>query len=316
MSPELKPPILQVEQVVHAYGSRAVLRGVDLTVSPGEIYGLLGPNGAGKTTLVRAICGRLKPDGGRIMLDGGDPHTDARVRGALGLAPQELALYAHLTVKENLEVFASLSGVARREVAATVDQAMAVTRTADRAHVPVRHLSGGYQRRVNIAAAILHKPRLLILDEPTVGIDASAREAVDTVIRDLAGQGVAVLIVTHDLEQAGGLATRVGFLREGLKVLEGAPGALIAQAFGDQMEVLVQVAGDAGAADDARLAAAGLSRGRSDGLWTALVSDGYAAAARIDAELEAGGMKVLEIRVRQPSLQNLFSLIADDRRAA
>lgn len=316
MSPGTEPPILQVEQVVHAYGSRPVLRGVDLTVSAGEIYGLLGPNGAGKTTLVRAICGRLKPDGGRVTLAGGDPHDDAHVRAALGLAPQALALYAHLTVRENLQVFARLSGVKGPAVNPAVDEAMAVTRTLDRAHVPVRHLSGGYQRRVNIAAAILHQPRLLILDEPTVGIDITARDAVDAVIRDLAARGVAVLVVTHDLEQAGGLATRVGFLREGVKVLEGAPSALIVQAFGEQMEVLVQLAGDLDSGQDARLVAAGLHRLRADGLWTCLVSDGYAAAARIDAKLKAEGLQVREIRVRQPSLQNLFSLLADDRRAA
>ncbi len=161
-----------------------------------------------------------------------------------------------------------------------------------------------------------HHPRLLILDEPTVGIDAHARDAVDAVIRDLAGQGVAVLLVTHDLEQAGGLATRVGFLREGVKVLEGLPDALIAEAFGEQMEVLVQVADEADQTTEIRLAAAGLHRSRHDGPWTCLVTDGYAAAARIDARLKADGLSVREIRMRQPSLQNLFSLIADDRRAA
>ena len=96
------PPILEVRDATHAYGSRTVLSGVDLSVSPGEIYGLLGPNGAGKTTLVRAICGRLKPDSGTVRLAGGDPHREPRVRAALGLAPQSLALYAHLTVRENL----------------------------------------------------------------------------------------------------------------------------------------------------------------------------------------------------------------------
>jgi ABC-2 type transport system ATP-binding protein len=313
---DTSPAILQVEHAVHAFGSRPVLRGVDLTVYPGEIYGLLGPNGAGKTTLVRAICGRLKPDGGHISLAGGDPYREPRVRSALGLAPQELALYSHLTVRENLQVFARLSGLRGKAIEPAVQEAMTVTRTLDRAHVPVRHLSGGYQRRVNIAAAILHHPRLLILDEPTVGVDASARDAVDGVIRDLAGQGVAVLMVTHDLDQAGGLATRVGFMREGVKVLEGLPEALIAQAFGDQMEVLVNVAGEIDAAAEARLAAAGLRKGRGEGPWTCLVSDGYAAAARIDAQLQADGLVVREIRMRQPSLQNLFALVADDRRAA
>jgi len=189
---------------------------------------------------------------------------------------------------------------------------MGVTRTADRAHVPVRHLSGGYQRRVNIAAAILHKPRLLILDEPTAGVDVSARDAVDQVIRALADQGVAVLLVTHDLDQAGGLATRVGFLLEGRKLKEGAPDALIAEAFGDQMEVVVQVVGaDLAPAEEGALRRAGLEKGRSPGQWTCLVSDGYAAAARIDEQVRATGLAVREARVRRPSLHNLFSLMAE-----
>jgi ABC-2 type transport system ATP-binding protein len=316
VTPHDSPPILQVESVVHAFGARPVLRGVSLTLRGGEIYGLLGPNGAGKTTLVKAICGRLRPDGGSVRLAGGDPSREPQVRRALGLAPQALALYAHLTIRENLEVFARLCDVAAGGVAAAVDNAMRVTRTAERAHVPVKHLSGGYQRRVNIAAAILHQPRLLILDEPTVGVDLNAREAVDGVIRALAQQGVAVLIVTHDLEQAGGLATRVGFLNEGLMVLEGDPTELIADAFGKQMEVLVQVASEPDPAQEARLVAAGLAKGRDGGAWTCLATDGYDAAARLDRRLHEAGIGVREIRVRQPSLQNLFTLLAEPRRAA
>ena len=316
MTPDPEVPILQVEQAVHAYGGNLVLRGVDLTIRAGEIYALLGPNGAGKTTLIRAICGRLKPSGGRIRLEGCDPHSQPKVRDALGLAPQELALYAHLTVRENLEVFAQLSGLKGEAVAPAVEAAMIVTRTADRAHVPIRHLSGGYQRRVNIAAAVLHRPRLLILDEPTVGVDLNAREAVDGVIRDLANQGVAVLLVTHDLEQAGGLATRVGFLSEGQKVLEGEPAALIAEAFGERMEVLVQVGAELTGEDEAKLAVLGLTRSRTGGAWSCLTDDGYAAAARLDQALKAAGFQIHEVRVRQPSLQNLFALISEDRRAA
>jgi len=316
VTPDPQLPILQVETVVHAYGGTPVLRGVDLTIRPGEIYALLGPNGAGKTTLIRAICGRLKPSSGQVRVAGGDPHAEPKVRACLGLAPQELALYPHMTVRENLEVFASLSGLKRAEVGPAVDAAMTVTRTADRAHVPVRHLSGGYQRRVNIAAAVLHHPRLLILDEPTVGVDISAREAVDGVIRALADQGVAVLLITHDLEQAGGLATRVGFLSEGQKVLEGEPAALIAEAFGERMEVLVVIAADLAAHEEERLQGLGLAPHRAEGVWSCLADDGYGAAARIDQSLRAVGLPAREIRVRQPSLQNLFSLVAEDRRAA
>jgi ABC-2 type transport system ATP-binding protein len=308
-------PILNVWGAEHQYGSRKVLRGVDLAVRPGEIYALLGPNGAGKSTLVGAICGRLKLSAGEVALDGQNPFTTPAARTRLGLVPQEIALYGHMTVRENLEVFGRLSGVRRRDIPDAVARAMTLTRTADRANVPVRQLSGGYRRRVNIAAAILHGPQLLILDEPTVGVDIDAREALDTVIRNLRDTGVAVLIVTHDLDQAGALADRVGFLRDGRKILEGAPRALIEQAFGQEMEILVQM--DIEPDVDARsiLAGEGLER-RKGNLWARIDAGGYMAAAQLDQRLRSLGMTPREIRVRPPSLQNLFSLIADWRQAA
>ena len=206
---------------------------------PGEIYALLGPNGAGKTTLVRMICGRIKPQAGDIRLAGRDPFADGAARAALGLAPQALALYPLLTVAENLQAFARLAGLGGAAATEAVAQAMAVTRIDGRARTQVRYLSGGFQRRVNIAAAILAGPRLLVLDEPTVGVDLAAREAIGEVLRRLKGEGVGILLVTHDLDQAEDLADRVGFLSEGAKVLEGVPAMLIAEAFGDQMEVVV-----------------------------------------------------------------------------
>jgi len=310
-------PILTVTGAVHAYGDKTVLQGVDLTLAPGEIYALLGPNGAGKTTLIKTICGRLRPDGGAIRLNGQDPARIASARAVLGLVPQEIALYAHLTVSENLAAFASLALMPRKTVPAAVERAMALTRTTDRAHVPVRHLSGGYQRRANIAAAIVHQPALLILDEPTVGVDIDARAALDTVIRDLRDLGVAVLLTTHDLEQAGGLADRVGFLREGRMALEGPPRALLADAFGARMEVMVQLAEAPNASGEGSLVAEGLSPSvhRPD-LWTRLDVDGYAAAGRLDKALRKAGLTPREIRVREPSLQNLFSLVAERKLAA
>ncbi|MDP1736306.1 MAG: ABC transporter ATP-binding protein [Caulobacter sp.] len=308
-------PILNVWGAEHQYGDRKVLRGVDLTVHPGEIYALLGPNGAGKSTLVGAICGRFKLTGGEVALDGQDPFVTASARARLGLVPQEIALYGHMTVRENLEVFGRLSGVMRCDLAPAVASAMQLTRTADREHVPVRHLSGGYRRRVNIAAAILHRPQLLILDEPTVGVDIDAREALDTVIRNLRDTGVAVLIVTHDLDQAGALADRVGFLREGRKVLEGVPRRLIEQAFGQEMEILVQMHLEPDMDGESILAAEGLER-RKGNLWARLDLDGYNAAAQLDRRLRGLGLIPREIRVRAPSLQNLFSLVADWSRAA
>ena len=308
-------PILEVRDVRHAFGPRQALRGVSLEVRPHEIYALLGPNGAGKTTLVRAICGRLRPDGGAVAIAGGDPFRDGTARALLGLAPQALALYPQLTVAENLQTFAALAGLKGRAIQPAVAYAMDVTRTAERASSLVRTLSGGFQRRVNIAAAILASPRLLVLDEPTVGVDLPAREAITEALRRLRGEGVGILLVTHDLDHAQCLADRVGFLRDGEKVLEGAPDALIAESFGARLEVEVDVV-EASDAEAAALAAEGLQRGDSPGTWTCLSSEGYALAGPLAERLTARRVVVREIRVRRPSLQQLFARLAETRRAA
>ena len=316
VSPESAAPLLTVSGAIHAYGGAPVLRGVDLVLRPGEIYALLGPNGAGKTTLIRAICGRIRPDGGTVLLNGRDPARVPAARAGLGLVPQEIALYPNLTVAENVETFAALAAVPRADLATAVRRALELTRTSDRADVPVGRLSGGYQRRANIAAAIVHEPSLLILDEPTVGVDIDAREAVDAVIRGLRDLGVAVLMTTHDLDQAGALADRVGFLREGELVLEGRPKALVAEAFGERLEIQVHLAEATDGDGETRLAAEGLERTARPTIWTRLDADGYAAAGRLDQRLRKAGLTPREVRVREPSLANLFTLISDRKLAA
>jgi ABC-2 type transport system ATP-binding protein len=314
VTPGPSGPILTANAVTHAYGPRQVLKGVSLEVRAGEIYALLGPNGAGKTTLVRTICGRLKPDGGEVRLVGRDPFSDGEARAALGLAPQALALYPQLTVAENLQAFASLAGVRRRSVPAAIAYAMKVTQTSERSGALVRHLSGGYQRRVNIAAAILAGPHLLVLDEPTVGVDLTARDAISEALRRLRGDGVGILLVTHDLEQAGDLADRVGFLRTGEKVLEGPPDALVDEAFGDKMDVQLDV-GETNPELTAWLGGQGLSQEPSGG-WSCLAPDGYVFGAQLAESLKAKGASVREVRVRRPTLAHLFARIAETKAAA
>lgn len=308
-------PVLNVWRAEHQYGARKILRGVDLTVHAGEIYALLGPGGAGKSTLIGAICGRFRLSAGEVALEGQDPVASPGVRARLGLAPQELALYDHMTVRENLAVFGRLAGVRRRDLSEAVHRAMQLTGVSDREHARVRQLSGGHRRRVNIAAAILHRPRLLILDDPTLGVEAGARAALDTAIRNLRDSGAAVLLVTQDLDHAGGLADRVGFLREGRKILEGPPRALIEQAFGPDLEILVRMEVEPDVDGQSILASEGLKRG-ADNLWARVDPDAYKAAAGLDRRLRSLGLAPREIRVRAPSLHSLFSLAADWSQAA
>lgn len=307
MNDGLSGPVLQVDGVSHSFGARRVLNDVSLEVSPGEVYGLLGPNGAGKTTLVRIICGRLKPESGRVRLAGGDPFSDGSARAALGLAPQALALYPLLTVAENLEAFARLAGLGAKAAQAAVAGAMALTRIDTRARSQVRRLSGGLQRRVNIAAALLAKPRLLVLDEPTDGVDLAAREAVVEVLRRLRDTGVAVLIVTHDLEQAERLSDRIGFLDDGAKVLEGVPATLIAEAFGDAMEIEVILESPLDADRWQAVCDLDLSPSQAQLALIGFSRDGHARAAQLAVRLSELAVGVREIRVRRPSLARLVS---------
>jgi ABC-2 type transport system ATP-binding protein len=168
--------VIDVRDVHRSFGDRRALFGVSLTVRRKEIYLLLGPNGAGKSSLVRAICGRLALDRGTVRVGGDDPRRHRKARRGLGLVPQEIALYAELTTRQNLEIFGRLAGVSRTDLPGAVDDALSWAGLESRRDDRVGYLSGGMQRRLNMAAGMIHRPDVLILDEPTVGVDPEARE--------------------------------------------------------------------------------------------------------------------------------------------
>jgi ABC-2 type transport system ATP-binding protein len=300
-------PILVVRDVVKAFGRRRALAGVSLEARSGEIYALLGPNGAGKTTLARMVCGLFPPDSGCVRVLGRDPYLDSGARAFLGLAPQSVALYPQLTAAENLQTFARLAGLKGSSVGEAVERSLAVLGAADRARTLVRQLSGGLQRRINFAAALVGSPSLLVLDEPTAGLDVAGREALAEAVRRERARGAAVLLVTHDLEEADGLADRVGFLREGEKALEGAPANALRAEFGDALVVEIEVRN--GPAAERILAAAGLSQTSRPGTWRGLDPDGARLAADLAARLRAEGVEMIETRVRRPRLADLYPRI-------
>src|SRR5690606_34876195 len=199
---------VEVRGLVKRFGERVALGGVDLTLAEGEILGLLGPNGAGKSTLVRALMGRVRPDGGEILLFGqpagtaSDAGAAAAGRAALGYVPQEIALYPVLSAAENLRAFARFQGLRGTGVDRAVTDGLAFANLAERADDPVEGFSGGMKRRLNLAVGILHRPRVVLLDEPTVGIDPQSRERIFAMIGELAAQGVSILYTTHYLEEA------------------------------------------------------------------------------------------------------------------
>jgi ABC-2 type transport system ATP-binding protein len=300
-----RPPRLEVVGAYHAFGSRVALAGVDLVIRPGEIFGLLGPNGAGKSTLMKAVCGRTLLDRGTIKLDGVEPRADAATRHKIGFVPQDIALYGFMTVQENLAVFARLAGVPRAEVATAVNQALLRTGVGDRADQLCRSLSGGYQRRVNICASLLHQPTLLVLDEPTVGIDIDAREAIHALLLDLRARGTSLLIATHDLDQAQTLADRIGILEAGRFVAEGAPADLLVAAFAGKTE-LIAVLSKVDEARGAALRAVGFVPSSTPGTWVCLAAIETIDLQAVARKLSATGVLVKELRVRDPDLSTLF----------
>ncbi len=216
--------MLKITHLVKNFGSRAVLQGLNLDLQPGEVYGLLGPNGAGKTTLINILCGLLQADRGTLTLNGNA--LGSANRGLIGVAPQENLLYRSLTCAENLDFFAQIYGLNRTERRNQVAQCLAQVNLTDRAHSPVESLSGGMQRRLNMAVALVHQPKLVILDEPTTGLDIEARYELWELIRQLQQSGVTILLTTHLLDEVERLCGRIGILKAGQIIVEGSLGDL------------------------------------------------------------------------------------------
>jgi ABC-2 type transport system ATP-binding protein len=220
--------VLEVEGVRKAYGDRPVLRGVDLRIEPGEVTGLLGLNGAGKSTLVSVVAGLLPADAGRVLIGGVDVARHTRkARAMLGLAPQDLGIYPSVTVHDNLLLFgrlAGLRGAKLRERIEKVADALELEKLFGRQG---RALSGGEQRRLHTGLAMLHEPKLLLLDEPTVGVDVATRGRLLQAIRDLAAEGVAIGYSTHYLAELETLRASVAVLHDGTIVRRGTLAELV-----------------------------------------------------------------------------------------
>ena len=211
--------MLRVHRLFKRYGDRFALNGLSFEVKAGEVYGLLGPNGAGKTTTINVICNLLEPDEGEVKI-GGILRTD-QTKALIGVSPQENLLYRGLTCAENLHFFARLYGLKQSDRIEQVYSCLETVNLLDRAKDLVENLSGGMQRRLSIAVAMIHQPRLIILDEPTTGLDIEARYEIWALIRRLQNQGVTILLTTHLLEEAERLCQRIGIIKAGSLLAEG-----------------------------------------------------------------------------------------------
>ena len=220
--------VLHCESLSKRFGSQLAVDDLSFEVAAGECYGLLGPNGAGKTTTISIVCGLLQPDTGTVVVDGQAMSAKAvAARAAIGYVPQEVALYAALTAQENLVFFGRLYGLGGRRLAERVSWALELVGLVDRARDKIETYSGGMKRRANIAAGLLHEPQLLVLDEPTVGIDPQSRHAILDTVAALAQSGMAVVYASHYMEEVERLCDRVGILDRGRLVAEGTRAELV-----------------------------------------------------------------------------------------
>ena len=234
--------ILSVNNLTLSYGSFTALDGLNMSVAKNEIVGLIGPNGAGKTSFIKALCGRIKVQSGTIEIDGTVVKASQSRQELIGLVPQDIGLYSHMTAKENLHTFSKIMNISGSESRKAVETALQAVDMTDKGDVRISALSGGMKRRINVAAAIMHKPKLIILDEPTAGVDIPARDSIHRLARQLAKSDMAVLLVTHELEQAEALCDRILLLADGKKLAEGPPADILTKCYKGSREVMIRFA--------------------------------------------------------------------------
>jgi len=278
--------VLALRDIRRRFGQTIAVDGLTLEVRAGEVFGLLGPNGAGKSTTIAIATGLLLPDSGSVDLLGMGSPSDPKVRMHLGLAPQEITLYAELTARENLRFFADLYGVANAR--ARVDELLALVELDTRAHDRVSTFSGGMKRRLNLAAALVHDPKLVLLDEPTAGVDPQSRNRILELVRRLASEGKTVVYTTHYMEEAAKICDRVGIVDHGRLLDAGTVAELVAR-HGGQSAVTVE----------------------RDGVeQRILTADPVAEVARQFTVVESGANgtvgPVTGVRIERPDLETVF----------
>ena len=289
------------------FGRVEAVRGVGFSVRECETYGLLGPNGAGKTTTISMICGLLQADAGEILVAGQRLTTrSVAAKEAIGYVPQELAVYPDLTARENLRFFARLYGLPPAQAAARVDDVLAVIGLTDRAGELAKTYSGGMQRRLNIGIGLLHRPRLLILDEPTVGVDPQSRNAILENVEQLSAEGMAVLYTTHYMEEAERLCDRIGIIDLGELKAEGTRAELVSLV-GQHDRVRLEGDGDldAGAAAARELGAIEAASVQDGGIEL-LVDGARSVLPELLQTVVAAGVAVKGVEVDEPNLEAVF----------
>ena len=301
--------ILVVKDLVKHYGDFQAVKGVSFNIAEGEIFSLLEPNGAGKTTTISMLSTLYTPTSGDAVIDGHSvTHEPMAVRGVIGVVPQDLALYEDLTARENLVFWGQMYGLSGKALTARADEVLAQIGLTDKANLRVKTYSGGMKRRVNIGVGLLHKPKLLFMDEPTVGIDPQSRRAILDTVKDLNKQGMTVLYTTHYMEEAEELSDRVGIIDHGELIAIGTQKELTRRV--GESETLVLHVGendDSEALASALGSVAGVIKAEATNHEVSVICpEAEDVLAGVVTKANERGIKIRSIDIREPNLEAVF----------
>jgi ABC-2 type transport system ATP-binding protein len=298
---------LEAAGLTRRFGDRVAIEDVGFHVARGETYGLLGPNGAGKTTTIRVVCGLLAPEAGSVTVAGLPVSVTAtEAKALIGYVPQEISLYPDLTARENLRFFGRLYRLSGAFLRRRVEEVLELIDLRDRGDDRVEAYSGGMKRRLNIGASLLHRPELLVLDEPTVGVDPQSRHAIMESISALRAEGLAVLYTTHYMEEAERLCDRVGIIDHGRLIAEGTHRELVSRV-GERDRITLSATGALGRFAETCRALPGIEQvDVADASVILLAADGRALLPQVLAASTAAGTSVRSVTIDEPDLEAVF----------
>ena len=303
------PAILEVSQLVKKYGTFNAVKGITFNIQEGEIFSLLGPNGAGKTTTISMLSTLYTPTSGDASICGYSITKDPMaVKKCIGVVPQDLALYEDLSARENLNFWGQMYGLSGKDLSKRVDEVLEQIGLVDKAKQRVKTYSGGMKRRVNIGVGLLHHPRLLFMDEPTVGIDPQSRRAILDSVKELNRQGMTVLYTTHYMEEAQELSNRVGIIDHGELIALGTQAELTKQ-IGETDTLILHIGQEAdpeALANEVRKQKGVIKADVTDHEISIITASAEELLAPVVSRANAVGIKIQSVDIREPNLEAVF----------